>query len=551
MRLNERTLFRNGLLVGAIVLPAMLYGAVIHNDRRTVVKQTKETISTTVQIFEANIHHLLESDVLIASMINQHIRGWTWEQIGASETLHGYLADIVQTYRANHALWLIDADGEPHNSSAVFPVPPSLSVAEREYFRALREHDQGFFISKPAIGRYTDQPHIIMAQRRISTDNQFDGVIVLTVEPIRFTDYWNKLPRKPGSAILVRTDGQLLARDPPMPVDTPPFLPTSKLMQQINAGSIAGFIEGASIFDGKERIYGYRKVENFPVYVGYGIDIDAALELWYQHIWQYGIFFALGTIGLIALVMLAADRLTKWQDMAHELSNEIVRREQAEVQLRQAQKLEALGQVAGQIAHDFGNILGVIVGSLDMLAQDPAKFLDRAQRAAERGLKAVNTLLAFARRQPEKAETFDVNSALVGLRDLLCQAIGGKIALDLRTGDTPCWIKANRNQTELAILNIVVNARDAMPDGGTITITVTPTGATVTVAITDTGQGMSPEVVARVFEPFYTTKQPGKGTGLGLSMVYSFAQQTGGSVEISSQPEVGTTVTLVLPMSAP
>jgi two-component system, NtrC family, sensor kinase len=557
MRPNERNLFRNSLIIGAAMLPAMLYAIVLRHERSAVLDAAQDNIRTTMQIFEANTHRLLETDLLISSLINQHIRGMTWEHISQSEALHDFLAGIVRAYPSIYGLSLIDANGHSRSTSTTFPSPANISFTDRDYFIALREADRGFYIGKPVYGRFrpptSDDVYVNLVQRRSSEDGQFDGVIVLAVRPTNFMDYWNKAPHKPGSALVIRADGQPLVRDPPLAIDAPPYPPDNVLMQRINAGSTTGMFWAVSSVDQHERLYGYRKIENFPVYIGYGTDIDAVLDIWYQHIWMYGVFFAVGTIGLVVVAMLAGNRLQRWQNIAHELTEEIGRRERAEAQLQQSQKLEAIGHVAGQIAHDFGNILGIIVASLDMLArnQDQEKFLTMAQRAAERGTKAVQTLLAFARRQPEQIERFDLNVALLSLADLLRQAVGGKIKLSVETPESACWIKVSRNQTELAILNIMVNARDALPDGGQIMAVVGRSGEYVTLAISDTGCGMPEDVVARVFEPFYTTKPTGRGTGLGLSMVYDFAKRAGGMVHLTSQPGAGTTVTLMLPFSPP
>jgi signal transduction histidine kinase len=183
-----------------------------------------------------------------------------------------------------------------------------------------------------------------------------------------------------------------------------------------------------------------------------------------------------------------------------------------------------------------------------------------AQEATDRGANAVRSMLSFSRQQPLRSEVFDLNATLGGMESLLRQAIGAGIRLDIVLAPAPCWTEADQNQTELAILNLALNARDAMPQGGTLTVTTTvvrlagePDGLTgdfVALAVKDTGAGMHPEVQARVFEPFFTTKEPGKGTGLGLSMVYGFAKQSHGAVTIDSTVGRGTSVVLYLPRHA-
>ncbi|MFL6757082.1 MAG: PAS domain S-box protein [Sphingomicrobium sp.] len=232
---------------------------------------------------------------------------------------------------------------------------------------------------------------------------------------------------------------------------------------------------------------------------------------------------------------------------------------EAQDQLRQAQKMEALGQLTGGIAHDFNNLLTVVVGGLDLIAkqvQDERllKFATNALSAAERGARLTAQLLAFSRVQRLEVRATYVAPLIEEMRPLLRNVLGPGIQkkFDLDPHLTP--VLADPTQLEVAVLNLAINARDAMPDGGTLTvssrklrITSDPElepGTYVELSIADTGAGMAPEVLARAFEPFFTTKDVGKGTGLGLSMVYGMALQCGGAVKIESEPGVGTTVRL-------
>jgi PAS domain S-box-containing protein len=237
---------------------------------------------------------------------------------------------------------------------------------------------------------------------------------------------------------------------------------------------------------------------------------------------------------------------------------------EAERQLRQTQKIEAIGQLTGGVAHDFNNLLMVILGGLSMieLPGEPARrsrILEGMRQAAERGASLSRQLLAFARRQPLKAEPVDLRSQLDGMRDLLDRALRGDVNVRTEFADDLWTVLVDPAELELVLLNLCVNARDAMPDGGTITITARnapgaqdsdQAGEFVELSVADAGVGMSAEVLAHVFEPFFTTKEIGKGSGLGLPQVYGFAEQSGGSVQIESTVGQGTTVTLSLPRTA-
>lgn len=239
-----------------------------------------------------------------------------------------------------------------------------------------------------------------------------------------------------------------------------------------------------------------------------------------------------------------------------------------EAALRQGQKMEATGQLTGGMAHDFNNILQVIRANLDLMKDDVGANpgvvarLQSATAAAERGARLTQQLLAFARRQPLAPEPTDVAQLLSDLADLLRHSLGERITIELAISDDPWNARIDSGQLENAILNLAINARDAMPDGGTVRVEVsnvtldrtyailhpdvTP-GAYVLVAVSDTGTGMPPEVAAQAFDPFFTTKRDGKGTGLGLSMVYGFVRQSNGHIRIDSAIGQGTSVKLYLP----
>jgi len=242
---------------------------------------------------------------------------------------------------------------------------------------------------------------------------------------------------------------------------------------------------------------------------------------------------------------------------------------EAEDQLRQAQKMEAVGQLTGGIAHDFNNMLAVVLGSLDLLnrrfgAEDPRakRQIDAASDAAKRAANLTQRLLAFSRQQPLQPETVEPNKLVSNMSDLLHHSIGGDIRLETVLAGGVWPIHVDPNQLENVILNLAVNARDAMSGGGRLTIEtqnvhldaryvlkapgVTP-GHYVMVAVSDTGAGMAPEIIAKAFDPFFTTKAVGKGTGLGLSQVYGFVRQSGGHVRIYSEIGQGTTVKIYLP----
>ncbi|MGN8124598.1 PAS domain-containing protein [Pseudomonas sp. 22082] len=252
------------------------------------------------------------------------------------------------------------------------------------------------------------------------------------------------------------------------------------------------------------------------------------------------------------------------------LQNEMFERERAEDALRHAQKMEAVGQLTGGIAHDFNNMLTGIIGSLDLMqryiangrADEIGRFTDAAVSSANRAAALTHRLLAFSRRQSLDRKTLDVNELIRSLEDLIRRTKGDPIELKLRLADNVWSVSTDVSQLENALLNLVINARDAMPDGGELLIetanvyldgnditTLEPVkaGDYLMLAVSDNGTGMTPSVRSKAFDPFFTTKPIGQGTGLGLSMIYGFAQQSGGHVSLDSLPGQGTCVRLYLP----
>ncbi|TPN31332.1 response regulator [Mesorhizobium sp. B2-3-3] len=252
-----------------------------------------------------------------------------------------------------------------------------------------------------------------------------------------------------------------------------------------------------------------------------------------------------------------------------ELGNEILTREKAESQIRQMQKMEAVGQLTGGIAHDFNNMLAVILSAMNLAQRklrrgehDIEKLIEAATDAASRAANLTSRLLAFSRLQPLAPQVVDTNRLVTGMSDLLRRTLGEGIRIETVLGGGLWKTHADPSQIENAILNLAINARDAMDNDGKLTIEtansyldeayasthaeVTP-GQYVMVAVTDTGAGMSPEVITKAFEPFFTTKPVNKGTGLGLSQVFGFVKQSGGHVKIYSEPGEGTTIKIYLP----
>lgn len=260
-----------------------------------------------------------------------------------------------------------------------------------------------------------------------------------------------------------------------------------------------------------------------------------------------------------------AQRTDELSAANNQLMQEVAERERAQAALAQAQKMEAVGQLTGGIAHDFNNLLTVIQGNVELIQRRAAdeksgQLAGHALRAADRAAKLTHQLLAFSRTQRLSLKPVDLNALILGMNDLLARTIGTRVTIDMSLDVNDPWVMADENQLELAILNLAINARDAMPDGGVLTITSDsheaagdlPKGhAYGAVTVIDTGTGIPAHLLQKVFDPFFTTKAIGKGTGLGLSQVYGIAQQSGGTVRVDSTEGKGTSVGIWLPATSP
>ncbi len=300
---------------------------------------------------------------------------------------------------------------------------------------------------------------------------------------------------------------------------------------------------------------------------------------------RYGVFGLLVLLTLLVVIVFAiaqsalkrandelALRASALADANNELQSQIVQREKAEETLRQVQKMEAIGQITGGVAHDFNNLLQIILGNLSVAQnrlesgkatpENLRQYIERATHGGQRAATLTKQLLAFSRRQPLEPKPIDVNKLTSGMSQLLHRTLGESIQIETVLSGGAWRASADANQLENALLNLAVNARDAMPRGGKLTIETANAfldesyaslhdgmkpGPYVSIAVTDTGAGMTKEVMEKAFDPFFTTKDIGHGTGLGLSQVYGFIKQSGGHVAIYSEVGQGTTVKLYLP----
>lgn len=486
-----------------------------------------------------------------------------WTQLQAPERRNALVAQlrrIAQTQPPGLAVFVARGDGQETIGG-----PPG-GVGQPGRLHELPGDPPGVIFTAAKGG-----PHgqLVLARAGPAPDGTAAAAVVALSADL-FGSLWKALGREGCSFLMFAEDGDLLARHGDAPAGAWQALRQADGAPAVIRADLAG--------DGSTALLASRRVGELPLFVVHVVPGAPALAAWQDGMLANLVVSLAAGLVLLAVGLLArqADRanvsnLARLEISAAELRAEIERREAAEEGLRNAQRLEALGQLTGGVAHDFNNLLTAILGTARALERDLGPRADgRSLRligaivaAVQRGARLNASLLAFARRQPLMLATVDTNALLRDFLPLLRRAMDETIAVELALDNSVPACLADAGQLEAALLNLAINARDAMPCGGTIRIATRRAwlqaqalagnpdarpGPYVAIEIRDTGQGMAPEVLDRAFEPFFTTKPVGQGTGLGLSQVFGFMRQIGGHVAIQSAPGQGTAVVLYLPL---
>jgi two-component system, NtrC family, sensor kinase len=551
------------MMIAAVVLPAALFAYASWVSYREINAVADERITRSLDVMQEQALKVFQTVDRTFAEVNEIVRGMPDEDIRAeAPRLHERLAAIVAIMPQLHGILLVGRDGRPLAASTLASLPADANFSDRDYFRAGLENEPGTYVSDvrsprlPGVGA----DFFDLSRRLESPNGSFNGVISVAIRPRYFEEFYGLIGQTPGSFYaLVRFDGAYLARNPPLQDRMQRLSPASTFRGTIARGIDHGLYTANSDIDGVSRRFGFRKLPGFPVYAMAGVTSAALRAEWLSNMMTH-LMVGLPAVLLVLAVLWIALRRTK------RLYDEADRREAAEGALRQAQRLEAIGQLTGGVAHDFNNLLMIISGSVHRLRRDIAdekqvRLLDAITSATQRGESLTRQLLAFSRRQMLQPSVIDLSEWLRELKDMLSRSLRGDIEIRVLVSRRPCLIKVDASELELALLNLAFNARDAMPSGGTLTITAKPivlrgrageeglSGEFVAIRIADTGEGIAADILPRVFEPFFTTKDVGKGTGLGLSQVYGFARQSGGAATITSTARRGTAITLFLPRS--
>ena len=549
------------MLVVSVTVPVAMFSYAAWLTYRSTFAQADERLSTSLDVLSEQAGKIFQSVDLGFASVDTLVGGVSDDEVRASEqVVHGKLKELDDAVSAIDGIWVFDKNAHPLATSRLFPAPGNLDISDREYFQAQVKGDAGSFVGPLVTAKVTGRPIITVSRRGTSGDGKPVRVMVIAVKPEVFTEFYDRLARdSTASFSLVKGSGDILARYPAPPEGAMRFAPNSAFINSVTQRPEGGIVTILSI-DGFERRIGYRKLGYHDLYVSDGIPTNTIYLTWLQTISVHLIFGAPATAFLFILVLLTMRRTDAFYQEAE-------RREAAEQALRQSQKMEAVGQLTGGVAHDFNNLLTIIIGNLGIAKRGVVEA--RAERAlanaltgAERAAQLTQRLLAFARRQPLNPRAIDANKLIVSMSDLLTRTLGENVHLET-IGGAGLWnVEADASELEASLLNMAVNARDAMPNGGKLTIETSNAyldenycrhhpgivpGQYVLISVSDNGTGMSIETADKAFEPFFTTKETGKGTGLGLSQVYGFTKQSGGHVKIYSEPGEGTTIKMYLP----
>jgi signal transduction histidine kinase len=541
------------LIAAALLIPTALFVGAAWLSRAEAFREGEDEIVRSIADLRDSVHVTLDAEKRTLTSVDDHINGMTWDDIAKPDT-SAFLRTLASSMEGIDSIWIANPDG--YVKATTDPFGQGVRVPEQEFFVTNRQDSAGIYLSTVIEGT---QPRIVsidIVRSRLTLNGSFNGTIHAALNAAYFVHRFQVATPMSNDVVLVRDDGEVLANNSST---TNHYLnPTTPLMQHI-----ARQPAGETFVDG-ERRYSYLKIPGFPVHISLGVSESAILRRWHGDLVVYGAAALAASLALLSVSWMAVQRAKSEREALAQLNTETEKRLDAEQRLHAAQRMEAIGQLTAGIAHDFNNLLAVILGSLDLLmsARDRDRIqqlAERARNAGERGAHLISDLLAFAGRQTLQMETMNLNTLLSNYVSVIRQSVGEAVQVDLVLDTALHDCRVDLRQLEAALLNLAVNARDAMPKGGTLTISTRNTqfgeadfagnsesvaGPGVAVAVRDTGSGMTDEVKARMFEPFFTTKRIGEGSGLGLSQVLGFVRQVGGQVTVDSALGHGTTVTL-------
>jgi two-component system NtrC family sensor kinase len=539
-------------VVLAALLPLVFFAGAARLGYLDAVKATSTRLDELARAAEDHAARILERNDLVMQQMLQLLKDDDDEALRKREVqLHEVATAILLRLPHIGSITVKNAQGDVLMST-FFP-PASRTLAGPDW--------------KLLADRANDEVMLTVSKQRSPASGAPGGVVELTLNRSYFDEFYRRLTEGDSrlTAALLNGQGVLVSSWPPVPLsDT--LLAHGPLVKRIKAGEARGaLLESGVLASTGQRYAAFRKVGDEPLYVAVTQDMASALADWKHQMLVLGAILLPITLALVGASWLALRRTRREIEARRRLQDEAQQREHAEEALRQAQKLDALGQLAGGLAHDFNNLLMVVSANAELLGRAVPQAAARPElgsilRAVDGGGKLTRRLLGFSRKRAHHPEVIRPQAALDGMLDLLRTTAGRAVEITLQVDAETPPIEVDVAELEMALINLVANARDAMGHKGRIRIQARPGRPGVgsetsllgyaVISVSDTGHGMSTDILNRAFEPFFTTKPPGVGTGLGLSQVYGFCAQAGGEVEVASKLRVGTTVSMLIPVTA-
>src|SRR5947209_14403428 len=511
------------LLLAVIILPILLFAVSSYLSYETFVQEARAQLERTLDAIHEHAAKVFETHELVFNQVDQMLSGMSEDDIHAHEQeIHDRLGVLDAKLDQVDEIFLLSRDGHALASGQIYPVPRTSNYSDRPYFRAQRDGSlppEAISVSEIVTGRLLKRDFFIVSRRRGVYEGKadpFNGLVSIASDPGYLRGFYAQISAAGTTIVLARSDGYILARSPELPGAERRLPANGSFMANVRKSPDRAVYESTVSLDNTPRIAGYRRMQGYPIYVIAGINKSEIAGAWMTSMARHLIFGIPATLGLIALTALARRRMLRESRLLQELRSEVRRREETEEQLRQSQKMDAIGRLTGGLAHDFNNLMTIVTGSLDLLnrrlaSDDPRlkKLVDNAMEGARRAAALTRQLLAFARRQPLEPKPTDIIKLVSEVSALLRGTLGETIAIEtvLAGGLWPANIDAH--QLERAIVNLALNSRDAMPDGGRLTIgaatahldeayakihaDVTP-GQYTSIAITDSGSGIAPQI---------------------------------------------------------
>jgi len=562
--LNSSARIHRMLIAAGFLVPALLFAAAAWRSKADIEREGEAVLVHAVAVLEDSLRGQLQTEEMVLSAVADHVRGLDWNAIATPET-GAFLRGLLPQGDQIAVISIADHDGTVRATSGASA--DAAHIKEQPIFKADRGDD--LYISVAYSGRPA-QPVTLALIRRLKSPDGSGATIRADIDPSFLSRLFTEATPAEHDVVIIDGDGNVLGQPGPGPGGRR-LGPDDPLLHRIIGLPAGGLFSGRSAIAGDaEETVSYQRLPGYPVWVGIATDASALTSRWLASLAIYAAAAAAGGLALTIASVLAMRRARAEREALTRLNLETERRLHAEQQVNVARRMEIVGQLAAGVAHDFNNLLMIVMGNLDLIARvarDNGRVLSLvtpALQASQRGARLTSSLLAFARRQIIQTQTLDINMLIREFLPLIKESIGETIEVELRLAPDlrPCNVDAG--QLEAALLNVAINARDAMENGGLLTIatssaylrhedlkenTETEPGPFIAVALTDTGSGMAPEVAAKAFEPFFTTKDSGKGSGLGLSQVLGIVRQLGGHVTLQSAPGRGSVVTLFLPQA--